>query len=560
MNREKLIANYEKILAEKIFLKTNSNSCDSETLLKYFRYYDIYNNGFCSLNDFINTMKRIGITKFSDEELKSIFYSYNIGIDSKLNYIEFVQNFYNISKKKIRNSPILKRQINQVPSNLKVNPYFNIVEGIRKELMKRGIRGFFDLYNYSYEDNQLKIFDLINLNKELKLKLSEEEIKELFEQVDYIDYEQLKRNIRGNLNDNRKLILETVYKNIYQKYNGGITLSLLFTLYDPKNHPDVIRNLVNEKIIFYDFCETFHTLHHYYYNISLDKIQNSIPFENFLISLDEFIEYYENISPFISDEKLFSDILKYCFTQNKINNQNLNNNNSYDNIYSENTISKKEGNNNNEKRELLSSLEKLKNILKSRGPRGLLSLRRNFILSDSKNLKRVSFEDFQTIIDNYRLGLSNKDIYNIYNKYCLLCNKGFIEYEDLINDLIGQLNKKRIELIRLVFERLMRYDSKTYIRLEDIKNKFNPKGHPDFINGKRNDEDILAEFLDYYQYHFELLNDENQRFITYSQFIDFYKYISFCIDDDNYFEKMIKGVWNIIKNKSHLKNDIYLIY
>ena len=106
----------------------------------------------------------------------------------------------------------------------------------------------------------------------------------------------------------------------------------------------------------------------------------------------------------------------------------------------------------------------------------------------------------------------------------------------------------------------MRYDSKTYIRLEDIKNKFNPKGHPDFINGKRNYEDILAEFLDYYQYHFELLNDENQRFITYSQFIDFYKYISFCIDDDNYFEKMIKGVWNITKNKSHLKNDIYLIY
>ena len=101
MNKEKLIANFEKILTQKIFLKTNSNSCDSETLLKYFRYYDIYNNGFCSLNDFINTMKRIGITNFSDEELKSIFYSYNIGIDSKLNYIEFVQNFYNISKKKL---------------------------------------------------------------------------------------------------------------------------------------------------------------------------------------------------------------------------------------------------------------------------------------------------------------------------------------------------------------------------------------------------------------------------------------------------------------------------
>jgi len=551
MNRKKLKDNFEKELKEKVFMNTNSNSCDSETLLKFFRYYDIYNNGLCTLDNFKKTIRRIGIKNFSDEQLEIIFYLYNIRIDSKLNYCEFVEKLYNIIPKKNISSLMLNRQINNVPSNLKVNPYVNIIEKMKNELMKRGIRGFFDLYKFSFENNRINIYDMIKLKQNLKLNLNDDEIKELFNDIDYIDYEQLKKNIRGNLSNNRKLIVETIYENILKKYNGKITLSLLFNIYNPKNHPDVFRNLINENIIYYEFCDTFHILHHYYYNLMINQMENTIPIEQFDISLNEFIEYYENISPFINDEKLFSNILIDCFTQNNINYENYyQNNNSYNKSPVNNSISQNP-NNYNQKIEKINPIEKLKIILKSRGSRGLMSLKRSLILSDDKNNKRVSLNKFKSICNDYRFDLSNEEINYIYLKYCFTCNKGFIEYEDLINDIIGKLNKKRIEIIKFTFENLLRYDTKTYVRLEDIKKKFNPKGHPDYINNKRDEDEILAEFLDYFQYHFQLFNETQQDLITYSQFLNFYKYISFDIENDDYFEKMMKGVWNLPKKKFH---------
>ena len=52
---------FEKELKTKIFQKTNSFSTESDTLLKYFKYYDINKNNLCSFNDFIKTLNRIGI-------------------------------------------------------------------------------------------------------------------------------------------------------------------------------------------------------------------------------------------------------------------------------------------------------------------------------------------------------------------------------------------------------------------------------------------------------------------------------------------------------------------
>ena len=196
MNRKKLKDNFEKELKEKVFMTTNSNSCDSETLLKFFRYYDIYNNGLCTLDNFKKTIRRIGIKKFSDNELEIIFYLYNIRIDSKLNYCEFVEQLYNITPKKNISSLMLNRQINNIPSNLKVNPYMNIVDKMKKELMKRGIRGFFDLYKFSFENDKINIYDMIKLKQNLKLNLNDDEIKELFINTDYINYEQLKKKYK----------------------------------------------------------------------------------------------------------------------------------------------------------------------------------------------------------------------------------------------------------------------------------------------------------------------------------------------------------------------------
>ena len=81
-----------------------------------------------------------------------------------------------------------------------------------------------------------------------------------------------------------------------------------------------------------------------------------------------------------------------------------------------------------------------------------------------------------------------------------------------------------------------------------IRNGFNAKSHPDVINDKRTDQEVLAEFLDNFDYHFNLLNqgrNPDDEEVTNQEFIDFYRYISAGIEDDNYFNKMITGVWGL---------------
>ena len=64
--------------------------------------------------------------------------------------------------------------------------------------------------------------------------------------------------------------------------------------------------------------------------------------------------------------------------------------------------------------------------------------------------------------------------------------------------------------------------------------------------GKRSEDEVLADFIDVLEYHFNLLNEKteenvdiNDILIDFDEFCDFYKNISVCVDEDKYFEIMI---------------------
>ena len=90
-----------------------------------------------------------------------------------------------------------------------------------------------------------------------------------------------------------------------------------------------------------------------------------------------------------------------------------------------------------------------------------------------------------------------------------------------------------------------------------IREGFNANGHPDVISGKKTEQEVLAEFLDNLDYHFNLLNqgkNPDDEEVTNQEFIDFYRYISTGIEDDNYFNKMIAGVWGLNNQNNNRRN------
>lgn len=82
-------------------------------------------------------------------------------------------------------------------------------------------------------------------------------------------------------------------------------------------------------------------------------------------------------------------------------------------------------------------------------------------------------------------------------------NTGSIDYEEFLAMVRGPINARREALVRLAFAK-MDIDKNGVLDITDIKSKYNAKCHPDVRSGKVTEDDVLYEFLDTFQQHYEL--------------------------------------------------------
>ena len=95
---------FEKELKNKLLIKTIGNQSEEMILLRAFKYFDLSNTNFCDKQNFIKTVMKIGITGFTENNLSSIFESYDTENAGKINYKDFIGNLYNNPSIKRRTS------------------------------------------------------------------------------------------------------------------------------------------------------------------------------------------------------------------------------------------------------------------------------------------------------------------------------------------------------------------------------------------------------------------------------------------------------------------------
>jgi Ca2+-binding EF-hand superfamily protein len=64
----------------------------------------------------------------------------------------------------------------------------------------------------------------------------------------------------------------------------------------------------------------------------------------------------------------------------------------------------------------------------------------------------------------------------------------------------GELNDFRKSLVEKAFRKIDR-DSSGFIEIDDIKDLYNASKHPDVIQGRKTEEQILMEFLETFEMH-----------------------------------------------------------
>lgn len=147
-------------------------------------------------------------------------------------------------------------------------------------------------------------------------------------------------------------------------------------------------------------------------------------------------------------------------------------------------------------------LETFAEKLASRGARGIIGLAKQFKIFDDDRSHDLDEYEFKKAIRDFKIPIQEKDIVRLFNIFDR-DRSGRINYDEFLRGVRGEMNQSRRALCERAFK-IMDKDKSGVLNIEDIKDVYNAKKHPDVINGKKTEQQILGEFLDTFEAHYAL--------------------------------------------------------
>ena len=575
-------AAFEKEIRNKLALKSNGKQSEEAILIKSFKYFDMDNSGECEKDEWIKSLNKIGITGFNEQKLLSLFEAYDLNSSGGLDYKEFVNAVYRQDDDEEEQSTPKKQKSKQVVE-VDNEPLKNskVMDKFREKILARGGKGILGLARQFkiFDDNHSMTLDLPELTKairDFRVDLSPNEIKVLFNLIDTdqsgeVSYDEFLREIRGDMNSARRKYVDQAFSKLDLDKSGVVEFEEIKGLYNCKKHPDVLSGKKTEDEVYMDFMETFQ-MH------SALKGKGTKDNE---ITRQEFQEYYENISASIDRDDYFALMMTNAWKLGERpsyeersawrNEDKETQMKKWDGAFAYNkrakdtsiSVSQKapwgtsEGktnyntsNNPNQKTLKIGkggsgNMMKFREAVARRGVRGIMSLRRSFMIADDNNNKQIDINEFTKLIHDYRIPVESNEVKALFGEFDL-DKSGEISYDEFLRGVCGEMNDFRMALAKRAFT-VMDKDKSGEIDINDLRGVYNAKFHPDVKAGKKTEDEVLAEFLDTFEYHFNLLNDNKSkdRTITMEEWIEYYNNISMSIDNDKYFELMMNNAWNL---------------
>ena len=188
--------------------------------------------------------------------------------------------------------------------------------------------------------------------------------------------------------------------------------------------------------------------------------------------------------------------------------------------------------------------------LAKRGSRGISSIAKKFKIADDNRSGSLDKEEFKKAMHDFRIGLKDAQtakLFDIFDRD----GSGEISYDEFLRMVRGEMNDFRKGISKKAFA-IMDKDGSGILDVNDIRQTYNAKAHPDVKAGKKTEDQILSEFLDTFEDHFaDIKGNEDSRDgkINLKEWYEYYNNVSMSIDADNYFEAMMNSTWNLDKSR-----------
>eukprot|EP00330_Aristerostoma_sp_ATCC50986_P014134 CAMPEP_0114594122 /NCGR_PEP_ID=MMETSP0125-20121206/15747_1 /TAXON_ID=485358 ORGANISM="Aristerostoma sp., Strain ATCC 50986" /NCGR_SAMPLE_ID=MMETSP0125 /ASSEMBLY_ACC=CAM_ASM_000245 /LENGTH=722 /DNA_ID=CAMNT_0001794047 /DNA_START=327 /DNA_END=2495 /DNA_ORIENTATION=+ len=453
----------------------------------------------------------------------------------------------------------------------------NVINRVRAKLNSRGAKGYIGM------QRQFKIMDddndkAINFNEFAKAMrdfgcgLNENETKLLFREFDrdnsnHLSIDEFIRGVRGEMNQFRKNLVTKCFKLLDKSGDGILKINDIKGHYNARNHPDVKSGKKTEDEILGEFLETFEAHH---------NIRSG--YKDQKVTLEEFNEYYNNISANIDNDQYFENLIVnayklYQYDQKYMEYAPANyqakkfaTTGGRSGVYTNAPFGVTQGSTdygttsrpqtaqsysqptrqNNQPLSDENLLNAFRNRILARGVRGMTGLSKNFRIVDDNNSHTLEVSEFHKCCRDFRVDITDDEVKRLFKLFDL-DGSGTIDYDEFLRAVRGPMNQNRVKLVKLAFQKLDK-DGSGNLTIDDVRAYYNAKNHPDVRTGKKSEEEVLGDFLDTFEQHHAIatgdfkLRDKN---VSWEEFLEYYNNVSASVDDDRYFELMIKNAWNL---------------
>ena len=280
-------------MRQKLTQKCPSNVSEENFLVKCFKFFDIYNKQEVDFELFYRAVEKIGVIVDKDECFQ-FFRQYDLNGNGTLDYKEFSTALF--KKTPAGGAPAQRPQGNDPESLVKL---------FREKIKSRGARGIIGLqrlFKIMDDDSSksLNEYEFSKAIKDFRVEIPDDALHVVFSVFDYnrdgtINYDEFLRAVRGEMNDFRRGLAVQAFKKIDVDNSGVLDIHDIKGVYNAQKHPDVIEGKKSEEQVLMEFLDTFETHH----NVRTGGANDHS------VTLDEWVEYYNNISISIDDDAYF---------------------------------------------------------------------------------------------------------------------------------------------------------------------------------------------------------------------------------------------------------------
>jgi Ca2+-binding EF-hand superfamily protein len=178
-----------------------------------------------------------------------------------------------------------------------------------------------------------------------------------------------------------------------------------------------------------------------------------------------------------------------------------------------------------------------KAIIRRAGSDGIQAVSRVLRLMDDSDDKRLSKSELKYGLRDFGIDLSSDQL-NRVMQYFDRNNDGSISFDEFLRGLAPPMSDRRLSFVHQAFN-ILDNTGDGLVTIDDLANAYDVSWHPDVKEGTTEPVKVLRKFLDTFD------SDEKDGIITIEEFEKYYENVSASIDDDEYFELMMRNAWHI---------------